>query len=237
MTRLLGWSTSFDKGMQEEDYKDGITARSNNCPTLAPVECNPQIWEALKTDARKADVRLKDVSGDILKADIILTKSLLALDQVAQEDGHPLVEQEVNRINGALVLFGHANHKNNLVRRFVMKWEINQKYSYLCSDKWPMPRMLFGDDVSQSARQIEDMEKLKHKFAAKKNPVPWRFTSGRSRGFWGKSTQDVLLVEVPALWTAEGLQGWPMAITGSSGPRLKKHQGPGSVQAPSINRG
>ncbi|MPC27938.1 hypothetical protein E2C01_021128 [Portunus trituberculatus] len=40
-----------------------------------------------------------------------------------------------------------------------------------------------------SARQIEDMEKLKHKFAAKKNPVSWRFTGGRSRGFWGKSTQ------------------------------------------------
>ncbi|MPC83063.1 hypothetical protein E2C01_077753 [Portunus trituberculatus] len=138
--------------MQEEDYKaiseDGITTRPNNCPVLAPIECNPQIWEALKTDARKVDARLKDVSGDILKAGIILTKSLLALDQVAQEDGHPLVEQEVNRIKGTLALLGHANHKNNLARSFVMKWEINQKYSHLCSDKWPMSRKLFGDYVS-----------------------------------------------------------------------------------------
>ncbi|MPC41555.1 hypothetical protein E2C01_035154 [Portunus trituberculatus] len=34
----------FDKGMQEEDYKaiseDGITTRPNNCPALAPIECN-----------------------------------------------------------------------------------------------------------------------------------------------------------------------------------------------------
>ncbi|MPC76138.1 hypothetical protein E2C01_070543 [Portunus trituberculatus] len=49
----------YDKAMQEEDYKaileDGTTTRPNNCPALAPVECNPQIWEALKTDARKAD--------------------------------------------------------------------------------------------------------------------------------------------------------------------------------------
>ncbi|MPC27939.1 hypothetical protein E2C01_021131 [Portunus trituberculatus] len=77
----------FDKGRLEEDYKaiseDGITTRPNNCPALAPVECNLQIWEAFKTDARKANARLKDVSGDILKAGIILIKSLLALDQVA----------------------------------------------------------------------------------------------------------------------------------------------------------
>ncbi|MPC75826.1 hypothetical protein E2C01_070223 [Portunus trituberculatus] len=56
-----------------------------------------------------------------------------------------------------------------------------------------MSRMLFGGDVSQSAKQIEDTEKLKHKFAAKKNPVPWRFTGGRSRGFWEKSTQRYYL--------------------------------------------
>lgn len=44
----------FDKGMQEEGYKatsqDVITRRHNNCPALAPVECNPQILGTLKTD-------------------------------------------------------------------------------------------------------------------------------------------------------------------------------------------
>ncbi|MPC54448.1 hypothetical protein E2C01_048364 [Portunus trituberculatus] len=178
--------------MQEEDYKaiseDRITTRPNNCPELAPVECNPQNCETLKMDARKADTRLKDVSGNILKAGIILIKSLLAgiiltKSLLAKEDDYPLVEQEVNRINGTLAFLGHANHKNNLVRRFVKKQEINHKCSHLCSDKWLMSHMLFGNDVSQSAMQIEDTEKLKHKFAAKKNPVPWRFTGGRSRGF------------------------------------------------------
>lgn len=184
----------FDNGMQDEDYKviseDMLTTRPKNCPALAPVDCNPQILDALKTDARKADARLKDVCGDILKAGTVLTKSLLALDKVAQETAHPVVEQEVNNINAALALLGHANHKNNLARRFVMKREINQKYSHLCSDKLPMSRLLFGDDVSQATRQIEESEKLRHKIAVKKTaPVPWRFTSGRSRGFWGRTIQ------------------------------------------------
>ncbi|XP_045131685.1 uncharacterized protein LOC123516453 isoform X2 [Portunus trituberculatus] len=183
----------FDNGMQDKDYKaiseDVLTTRPKNCPALAPVECNPQILEALKTDARKADAHLKDVCGGILKAGTILTKSLLALDQVAQESTHLVVEREVNNINGTWALLGHANHKNNLARRFVMKREINQKYSHLCSDKLPMSRLLFGDDVTQSTRQIEESEKLRHKLAAKKTtPVLWRFTSGRSRGFWGRTT-------------------------------------------------
>ena len=138
----------------------------------------------MKRPALAKSQRIKFADAVRVKAGTILTKSLLALDQVAQESAHPVVEREVNNINGALALLGHANHKNNLARRFVLKKEINQKYSHLCSDKLPMSRLLFGDDVSQSTRQIEESEKLKHKLAAKKTtPVPWRFTSGKSRGF------------------------------------------------------
>ncbi|MPC55315.1 hypothetical protein E2C01_049247 [Portunus trituberculatus] len=156
----------FDKGLQEEDYKaiaeDPITRHPNNCPALAPVESNPQILGALKTDARKADFQLKEVSADIISAGSIITKSLLVLDKVAQDVGNPVVVQEVGKINGALALLGHANHRTNLARHFIMRHEINQKYAHLCSDKVPMTRFLFGDDVSQSAKQIEETEKQDH---------------------------------------------------------------------------
>ena len=62
----------FDNGLQEEDYKvisgDDITRRPNNCPAPAPMECNPQILGALKTDAWRADSLLREVSADIIKA-------------------------------------------------------------------------------------------------------------------------------------------------------------------------
>ena len=182
----------FDNGMQEEDYKaiteDVIARRPSNCPALAPVDCNSQILGALKTDAKRADGRLRDVSADILKAGTILTKSLLILDKVAQEEDNPVVAQEVGLLNGVLALLGHANHRTNLARRFIMRREINPKYSHLCTDKVPMSRYLFGDDVSQTAKQIDDTEKLKNKFSAKKSSSQWKFTSGRSRGFWGRTT-------------------------------------------------
>ena len=182
----------FEKGLQEDDHKaiveDPDTRRPNNCTALVPVECNQQILGALKTDARRTDARLKDVSSDIVSAGSLLTKSLVVLDRFVQEQGNSVIAQEVGKLNGVLALLGHANHKTNLARRFVMKREINQKYVHLCSDKVPMTKFLFGDDVSQSAKQIEDTEKLRTKITPKKSPFGWKSASGRPRSFWGRSS-------------------------------------------------
>ena len=107
----------FGNGMQEEDYKaiseDDITRQPNNCPALAPVECNPQILGALKIDAERADFCLKKVSANIIKAGTIIANQL-ALDRVVQDDGHPVVTQEKGMINDAVSLLGHANQRANL---------------------------------------------------------------------------------------------------------------------------
>ncbi|MPC57353.1 hypothetical protein E2C01_051332 [Portunus trituberculatus] len=82
----------FEKGLQEEDYKviteDTVTRHPNNCAALAPVECNPQIMAALKSDAKKADSCLMEVRADIISAGTIITKSLLELDNLAQNTGN-----------------------------------------------------------------------------------------------------------------------------------------------------
>ncbi|XP_076057149.1 uncharacterized protein LOC143034667 [Oratosquilla oratoria] len=137
-----------------------------------------QILEALKQDAKKADLRMKEVNKDITKAASIIIKSLSVLYKVSQDEGNAVVAHEVGMINGALALLGHANYRNNLVCRFNIKREINQKYSHLCSDKVPMSRFLFGDDLSQSARQIKEEEKLKSKITPK-SPFPsWKPAHG-----------------------------------------------------------
>ena len=90
---------------------------------------------------------MKEVSKDIIKAATIVTKWLTVLDKITQ-DGHPDVAHELHMLNGALTLLGNANHRNNLTHRFIIKREINQKYAHLCSEKVPLTRFLFGDDVS-----------------------------------------------------------------------------------------
>ncbi|MPC54872.1 hypothetical protein E2C01_048800 [Portunus trituberculatus] len=178
----------FDNGLREEEYKeildDVATKRPDNCHALAPVNCNSQVLDALKTDDKKADFRMKDVGKDIIKAATILTKSLTVLDKIAQI-GQPDVAHEVGMLNGGLALLGNTNHKNNLAHRFIIKRKINQKYAHLCSDKMPMTHLLFDDDVSQSAKHTEESEMLKSKIVTRKPLPTWKFGASKFRGSSG----------------------------------------------------
>ena len=70
---------------------------------MDPVECNSQVLEEIKIDAKKTDFRIKEVSKDITKAATIMTKSLTVLDKIMQ-DGHPVVAHGIGILNGALAL-------------------------------------------------------------------------------------------------------------------------------------
>ncbi|MPC18298.1 hypothetical protein E2C01_011177 [Portunus trituberculatus] len=186
----------FISGMREEDYKaikeDEVTLRPSNCHALIQVDCNAQVLDALPAETRKADFRLREVGKDITKGATIVVKSLTVLDKVAHDDNLPVVAQEVAKLNGTLALLGNAHYRNNLTRRHVIKRDINLKYSHLCSYKAPMTGLLFGDDLSQATRQIEEADRLKSKFTSKKRSTFWtsnagRFSGGHQRSFFGKA--------------------------------------------------
>ncbi|MPC43002.1 hypothetical protein E2C01_036637 [Portunus trituberculatus] len=58
----------FDNGLREEEYKeilkDDAAKRPSNCEALSRVECNAQVLDALKPDAKKTDFRMKGVGKD-----------------------------------------------------------------------------------------------------------------------------------------------------------------------------
>ena len=228
----------FDNGLREEDYKsiyeDEIVKRPSNRPALAPVECNPQILDALRAESKKTDFRLKEVNKDIPRAATIITKSLLILDKVAQEENLPVVAHEVGMINGALALLGNVNFRNNLVRRYVMKREINQKLSHLCTDKVPMTRFLFDDDVSQSMKQMEESVKLKNAITSKKPPSTWRFPASRTRGFENSAAFRGFSRFQPYGFRKPAFKGAQRSSSALSNT-LIKCQEPGQLQAPAVN--
>lgn len=140
--------------MREEDYREvrKTTPRGQAIGLHWTLLSVTHILKALKSDAKRTDFRMKDVGQDLLTV----------LDNSTQEEENPVVAQEVSLLNGALALLGNANHPNNLARH--IKREIGYKYAHLCSDKVPMTRLLFGDDVPQLAKQIEETGRLKSKF-------------------------------------------------------------------------
>ena len=155
----------YSQGLKEDNYMeiltDAVSKRPRNCKALLPVECNSQVLDALPAEAKKADFRLKELGEDITKAATIIVKSLTVLDKFTNEEENQVIGPEVAMLIGALGLFGHANFKLNVSQRHFLRREINLKYAHLCTDKTPMTGFLFGDDLSQATKQIEEAERLK----------------------------------------------------------------------------
>ena len=84
------------------------------------MDCNLQVLVAFKLDARQTDFHLKEVNKDFLRASTSITKSVMALDDLAQQEGNDMVAHEVSMLNGVLALLGNASHMIFLARRFVM---------------------------------------------------------------------------------------------------------------------
>ena len=70
------------------------------------------IWVAFKLDARQTDFHLKEVNKDFLRASTSITKSVMALDDLAQQEGNDMVAHEVSMLNSVLALLGDASHRN-----------------------------------------------------------------------------------------------------------------------------
>jgi len=69
----------------------------------------------------------------------------------------------IESFNDAIVLFGHANYQNSMVRRDLVKPELKKEFGFLCNHNIPNTGWLFGDDVSKTVKEIEDSSKMGHK--------------------------------------------------------------------------
>ncbi|MPC59659.1 hypothetical protein E2C01_053683 [Portunus trituberculatus] len=169
-------------------------SNDGTAPSLALImgainELKREMDKLKRDDVKKADYCLHEVDKDITKAATILVKLLTVLDKVARDGELNVMAQEVAKLNGALL--GNAHYRHNLTRRTIISRDINPKYSHLCSEKAPLTGLLFGEDLSQTAKQIEEADRLRGKFSTKECSPFWsstygRFGGGRQWGYFGK---------------------------------------------------
>ena len=85
----------------------------------------------------------------------------------------------IDECNDSLALFGHANRQVNMTRRELIKPELRYEYLHLCAQTVPYTSWLFGDDISKTAKEIEDCSKIGHKLQYNNRGGSFR---GRMRG-------------------------------------------------------
>lgn len=164
----------FRKGIDEEIYNDLIkeenNARPENCEGLCVVQTYPSVWDIIGPVARINDKKMQGIETSVVKGATILAKLVDKMEKLETEIGNDRFSKLIDECNDVLALLGHANNQINLARKDLLRPVINRDYNYLCNHRIPYTKFWFGDDISKSAKEIEDSSKLSYRLTYNQRP-------------------------------------------------------------------
>ena len=137
--------------------------RPENCESLVVPKVNPGIWKELDKGHRTKDVHLQstqELLGRGLNA-VVMAKDKLLNCQTQPERGTDDAHSEVNTLlSTAIAVLGNAFLDMSQRRREIMRPGINRRYQSLCNQTVPITHQLFGDNIQEAIKEINDMAKL-----------------------------------------------------------------------------
>lgn len=124
---------------------------------------------------------MQNVEKTVIKAATVLTNAVNKMAKVESENQE--FNDFIESCNDTLALMGHANRQLNLARRKFMKPDVDSNYGHLCAQSVPYTSLLFGDDVSKAAKDIEDTRKIGNRMSGLGLPRGrGYYRGGRGRG-------------------------------------------------------
>lgn len=164
--KMVKTSLSGDKAKEKlEKYN-----RPENCENLVNTKVNPEIWSKMRPHTRSRDLKMQKLELTLLKSMIPISKlcdKLLSL----KGSPRPLSGEEVGELLqqglDALTLTGHSVNELNLKRRELIKPDLNDQYKQLCGSQTAVTKLLFGDDLPKSVKEITETNKVGQKVSSK----------------------------------------------------------------------
>ena len=94
-----------------------------------------------------------------------------------------------------MALLAHASHELSLFRRSSIRPSLEQGYSGLCSDKVPVTKFLFGDNLADSMKEVQETSKLCSRISqhAKTTPSHGGKQYHNNKGYYKKSNKNHFL--------------------------------------------
>ena len=182
----------FREGLGDESLQSiskDIT-RPENCPALCTVKVNELIWKIISPQAQARDRSLQSVQTHLIKGSTLLAQMVEKVNKMKDgEDRKNLLETGLD----ALALFGHTNRQLINRRREILRPEIQHDYGHLCSSSVPFTDKLFGDNVSQNVKEIQDIKRVERvitrKYRGRPQPYPTYPSRGRGQSYQYGSNQ------------------------------------------------
>ena len=170
-----------------------------NLSELRVPKVNATIWENVSSKARSSDLQMQRIQKCLVKGLTALTKDM----------DNPTASQQ-----DALACLASGYFESNMLRRELIKPELNPKYSHLCKPSIIVTEQLFGDDLSRQIKDLDEAQKATGMVMKQKMPLfkkqrygPYGNFRGRGRGR-GASRMPFLgggqLYQGPQQWVKRG---------------------------------
>jgi hypothetical protein len=136
--------------------------RPENFKYLAVTKVNPEIWSKLSQPTRSRDLKFQKVQNALMKGISAVVQATHALYESLQKPDDSTLDvcSVVKLLTEGSALILDANLELNFRRRESMLPDWNSRYKQLCSTHLPFTTLLFGDELTQQVKNINETNKV-----------------------------------------------------------------------------
>ena len=139
----------------------------SNCLRLTVIPCNQEVYKTVSPPVQKRDAALQRIQGHLVKGLTALSQAFDSVSCPQQVD----TECAKKQMADAASLLAHTSHELDIFRRSCFRGEIKEEYNSLCTASYPVSGLLFGDNVADKIKAVNDSLKVT-KSARKFHPYP-----------------------------------------------------------------
>jgi len=188
--------TSLSEGKIKE--KHDKYNRPENCENLINTRVNPEIWSKVRSNTRSRDLKMRKLETSLLKRMIPIVKmsdKLLELKSNSKSASESDVSEFLELSFDSLALMGHYINEVNIRRRELIKPDLNDEFKQLCGSHMPVTKLVFGDDLPKSVKEISETNKVGVKLWSK---PPTHYNKQQKRSNFSQRTHHQS--QKPFLW-------------------------------------
>ena len=192
--------TSLSEGKIKEKHEK--YNRPENCENLINTRVNPEIWSKVRSNTRSRDLKMQKLETSLLKSMIPIVNmsdKLLELKSNSKSASESDVCEFLQLSLDSLALMGHSINEVNIKRRELIKPDLNDQFKQLCGSHTPVTKLLFGDDLPKSVKEISETNKVGVKVSSK---PPTHYNKQQKRSNFSHRTHHQN--QKPFLWKYQG---------------------------------
>ena len=166
--------------------------RPENCETMAAPRVNKEIWGSMSAQTRGNDIEYQKTQNALLKALGPIASVMDEMIKTDPEGKDAKMSKMIDKLMESVSLMAYANDDLNDFRRKNIKADLSNDFKSLCSNQVPITEFLFGDNISDQVKSIQDGNKVGKQISSNNflgSKPSWTRGSGKGKGGWGKGPQ------------------------------------------------